>query len=256
MKKDVFIEEIKKELEKFDLISLKDFAINVCDKIPSNLYEMILCNAKEKNGNLLISYEEIDSQRKLISEKFKEIEDGNICFQCYSYETGRYDGYGDSDYDYQYSSTKEMNNILLEAFNFGKKMIFYKKYYYAIEIFELILYTNYLCEEYGDPEYDNSDEIYDEFEVDIEDLKNELPFNYNDLYLYCIYATLMDNSSNRNKKLYQYLSENPYVKIEDSLNMGIEKISNFESFYKKFIEYLKKSNDKKSIEILKRMNID
>jgi len=208
------------------------------------------------NNELSISDEEIIEKISYIDSKFKEIETGNICFRCYAIETGYY-SYYEEEYDYHYYPIKEMDVVLNETYEFGKKLIYYKKYLEAIRIFDLILYSKYTCEEVGNPEYDDSDDVYDYFDIDLETVKHNLDFDIKDVCLYSIYAVLACNNQNKNEKIYKYLKQTNPVSIEDALSLGIEEIKDMDNFYKDWIKFLEnKSEEYAKIILSKIVNYD
>lgn len=249
MNKKEFTEQLNKSLDNVSLENAKKIINEIGDKLPSNLYDVTLCIINNINGNLSLSDEEIDNKINYIKDMFKEIEEGNICSRCYSYEDGYYGCYGEN-YDYHYYPTKEMDNILNETYEFGKKLVYYKKYSKAIEMFDLILYSKYTCEEVGNPEYDDSDEVYDYFDVDLETVKHNLDFDIDYVYLYAIYAVLAGNYADKNEKIYKYLKENNHVMIEGALCLGIEEIKELDKFYSDWIKYLKDKSDDKAKRLL------
>lgn len=117
----------------------------------------------------------------------------------------------------------------------------HKKYSDAIEIVDLLLFAEYICEEVGNPEYDNSNEVYDTFERNIEDFKDSLDFDFNELLLYAIYSVIMSNCYNKNEKIFNYIKYRN-INITQVKNIGIEEINNFDKFYDEWIEFLDKKD--------------
>jgi len=251
MNKIEFKNELENNLKELDLNKTKKFIAKLGDIIPDYLYEKVICIAKDINGNLTLSIDEINKKMEIINNSFKEIEEGNVCFKSYSYEAG-YGPFG-SDYDYEYFNSSEINDIINNAYEFSKKLIYYKEYYRAIEVLELILYTNYSCEEVENPEYGDVDSVLDTYDVDINTSKEALDFNLDYVYLYLIYATLASNRQDKCEKIYKYMSDNYYIKIDDSLNLGIEEIKNIDKFYDEFKKYLINKNNNKSKIILEKI---
>ena len=87
--------------------------------------------------------------------------------------------------------TRELNEILNKTYNYIKDAVWHKKYSDVIEIFDLLLFTEYVCEEVGNPEYDDFDEVYDSFKRNLNDFKDLLDFDFNELLLYAIYSVII-----------------------------------------------------------------
>ena len=249
MDKEEFIKKVTNNLEDISLEKAKHIITKLCSKMPSELYDISSSIIEDVTGNTNISYEEITKKLEDLTSLYKQIEDGKICFKCYSYQSG-YGPFGD-DYDYEYLSSGKINSIINETYNFGKKLVYHKQYSKAIEVFDLILYSNYICEEVGNPEYDTTDEVYDSFDIDIMSVKEVLDFDLDYVYLYAIYSILISNYPDKNNKIYKYLSDNNHVKIKDSLDLGIEQIKGFDKFKNEWIKFLENKNDDKSKTILK-----
>ena len=132
--------------------------------------------------------------------------------------------------------------MLDKTYEFGKTLIYHKEYAKAIEMFDLILFTNYSCEEVGNPEYDDSGDMHDTFKVDITDLKDSLDFDLDYACLYGIYAVLASNYPNKCQKVYKYLKKCSHHNLEDALDLGIETITNIEKFKNEYQTYLNKNN--------------
>lgn len=234
MKREEFIKQIEKNIEDMSLENAKQVIIQLGSKIPSSLFETMMCIIKNLNGN--IEEYDIDILKSEIYSDFKEIENGNIYFKCYSYGTGTY-SYYDEDLAYSYFPTAELNKILNKTYDFIVKAVLHKKYADAIEIFDLFLYTDYSCDEVGNPDYDNSDEVYDTFERSIDDVKESLDFDFNKLLLYAIYSVIIGNYSNKKEKIYEY-TKHGKINIENVKTIGIEEIKNFDKFYQEWLEFI------------------
>lgn len=224
-----------------------DKLINVLiDEIPVCHYEKVICKIKDITGTLKIDKESLKETEDYIKKSFKEIEEGNICFNCYSSPNGSY-SYYDEDYDIHYYSNEEMDKILDKTFEFGKSLIYHKEYHKAIEIFEKILNAKYFCEEVIGPEYAESGEVIDTFETDIENLNDSLDFDLNIVKLFIVYGFLVTKNYDNFQKIYDYLS---YYHLKDSLKLGIEEIKDIDLFLKKWIEFLKTKGTQKSERLL------
>ena len=224
-----------------------DKLINVLiDEIPVCHYEKVICKIKDITGTLKIDKELLKETEDYIKNAFKEIEKGNICFNCYSSPNGSY-SYYDEDYDIHYYSNKEMDEILDKTFEFGKVLIYHKEYHKAIEIFEKILNAKYFCEEVIGPEYAEHGEVIDSFETDIENLNDSLNFDLNIVKLFIVYGLLVTKNYDNYQKIYDYLS---YYHLNDSLKLGIEEIKDIDLFLKKWIQFLKTKDTQKAEELL------
>ncbi len=114
----------------------------------------------------------------------------------------------------------------------------YKEYDKVITIFESIINTDYTCEEVGDPEYDDPNNIYSIYEIDINTIKDDLGIDLKSACLYAIYSVLMSNKKDKFEKIWNYVSICKNVNIKDVKNIGIEKIKNFDEFYVDWKKYL------------------
>lgn len=235
MEKDKFMNEIISEIDNISLPEAKKIIIELCNNISEGIYYKILYFIKNIGNNLTISLEEIEQYSNEIYGKFKKVESGDIVFKCYSIETGYYSAFGE-EYDYYFYPTSEMNVLLNDAYNFAIRLIFTKNYNAAINIFDLILKTNYVCEEISNPEYSDFDEVIDTFDIDIYSVSDNLDFNLNNIRLYIIYAIIMTDDENKYKKIDEYISGSN-IDIRDCQSYGIEKIDNFDKIYDGWLEY-------------------
>ncbi len=144
-----------------------------------------------------------------------------------------------------------MDGILEYAYDFVKELIFYKEYSKAIQILDLILFTNYSCEERGNPEYQDTDEVFDTFEITITAVENCIPFSIEVLCRYGIYAVLKSTIPDPCSKIYRYLELCKHTTIKDTLAMGIEPINNIQEFYQKWQKYLEEKNTPTAKKLLK-----
>lgn len=238
--------EIKQIINQTPSDNFEEITNILIDEIPACHYEKIICKIKDITGTLKIDEKSLKETEDYIKNAFKEIEEGNICFNCYSYPNGSY-SYYDEDYDIHYYSNKEMNEILDKTFEFGKSLIYHKEYHKAIEIFEKILNAKYFCEEVIGPEYAESGEVIDTFETDIENLNDSLDFDLNIVKLFIVYGFLVTKNYNNFQKIYDYLS---YYHLNDLLNLGIEEIKDIDLFLKKWILFLKTKDTQKAEELL------
>lgn len=238
--------EIKQVINQTPSDKFEEITNILIDEIPVCHYEKIICKIKNINGTLKIDKKSQKETEDYITNAFKEIEEGNICFNCYSYQNGSYSYYSE-DYDIHYYSNEEMDEILDKTFEFGKSLIYHKEYHKAIEIFEKILNAKYFCEEVIGPEYAEHGEVIDSFETDIENLNDSLNFDLNIVKLFIVYGLLVTKIYDNYQKIYDYLS---YYHLNDSLKLGIEEIKDIDLFLKKWIQFLKTKDTQKAEKLL------
>lgn len=248
----MYLEELNDLINEISLIESKEIIRRIALEIPEDKREKVICMIENMQGELAADEEFLEQSMESLKEDFEDIKEGDICFQCYSEESGEYGAFGDI-YDYYYYSTKEMDGVLAVAYDFAKELIFYKEYGKAIQILDLILFTNYSCEERGNPEYQDTDEVFDTFEIDITEVENCIPFSIEELCRYGIYAVLKSTIPDPCSKIYQYLEFCTHTKIKDTLAMGIEPVNDIEDFYQKWQKYLEKKNTSNATEYLKEL---
>ena len=127
--------EIKQIINQTPSDKFKKITNILIDEIPVCHYEKVICKIKDITGTLKIDKESLKETECYIKNNFKEIEKGNICFNCYSSPNGNY-SYYDEDYDIYYYSNEEINEILDKTFEFGKSLIYHKEYSKAIKTLE------------------------------------------------------------------------------------------------------------------------
>lgn len=239
MDREIFKAELNKELKDLTTQEIIKLINELVDKLSSSDYEYLLCKIKHFKGeDFKLDNSTIKEYNNILSD-FEEIKNGEICFKSYSYETGTY-SYYDADVDYVYYPSYEIKKVLINTYELIKKMVLYSEYEKAITLFESIIYTNYTCEEVGNPEYDDSDEVYDIYEVDFNNIKNNLGIDLNNACLYAIYSITMLNKSDKFEKICNYYKVCPDINIKDIKNIGIEEIDDFDKFYTELTKYLDK----------------
>ena len=247
MNKETFINIINEKIKDITLENSKQIIINISDKLPNNYYDKVLCIIDNTLGNLEL-VNDFNNEINDTENKFRLIEDGELTFKSYSYETGEYD-YFSERYDIEYYDSDGLSEILKTAYKLGITLVNKKLYKPAIKIFDLIIHTNYSCSEMGNPEYDYSNEVYDVYDVDLSQVKDLLDFDLNNLYSYVIYATYFVDDDKYNK-IYDYLNSCHNIKFSDSYNLGIERMKNLDKFYQEFAEYLTTLKDEYAYNIL------
>ena len=243
MNKENFEIELSKELENLSISEIKDLIKELIDILPSNYYEYIICKIKNFKGEKYKLDDDTLNEYNQILDDYKKIENGEICFQSYSYETGTY-SYYDANVDYVYYPSSELREILDDTYELIEKLVLYKEYSKVITLFELIINTNYTCEEVGNPEYDDSDLVYDTYEVSFSNIKNDLEIDLNQACLYAIHSLIMENKSDKFEKIWNYTKICYNIDIRDVLNVGIEKINNFDEIYNEWLKYIEERKKK------------
>ena len=245
MDKEKLKSKINKELKETSVDEMKKLIIELLEKAPSYSYEYVLCKLKDvKNENLELDHDTLNEYERILAD-FEKIENGDICVRSYTYETGTY-SYYDADVDYVYYPTYELKEVLVDACEMIKKLVLYKEYGKVITLFESIIHTNYTCEEVGNPEYDDSDEVYDVYDVDFNNIKYNLEIDLDEACVYAIYSLIMCNKSDKLEKIWEYKKVFYNVNIKDAQYVGIEKIAHFDKFYEEWTKYLEQKESNKS----------
>ena len=115
MDKENFIIELNKELENLSTKEIKNLMNEFVSRLPSNYYEYIICKIKNFKGEKYKIDEDYLKEYDRILALFDKIENGEICFKSYSYETGTY-SYYDADVDYVYYPSSELKEILIDTY--------------------------------------------------------------------------------------------------------------------------------------------
>lgn len=235
MNKDDFFREINKSINGTGTDKLKDIIMEICKDIPKENYNKTLCRIKnlENDGKILI--DDIEKEVEEIYKEFKKVQDGDIVFRCYRVETGYYSAFGD-DYDYHYYPTNKMDSILNRMYDLIRKLIFSRNYDKVLNIIDLMLYSDYTCEEISDPEYSDNDEVIDTFDMNMDSLKENLDFDINIVILYAVYAIIMSNTKDKFEKIDSYI-KGKHIDIRKCQNLGIEEISNLDKIYEEWLKY-------------------
>ncbi len=95
MNKKRFKIELNKELNDLSFEKIRDLLNEIVEDLPIEYYDYLLCKVKNFKGeNYELDSNTLEEYEDLLFD-FEEIEDGEICFNCYSRDTGSYyeDGY-------------------------------------------------------------------------------------------------------------------------------------------------------------------
>lgn len=236
MNKDSFKNKINSFLK--DKENNKEIISTLIDSIPSNYFEKIVCILENKFEALHNGIDE-ELERK-IDFDFQKIKDGEVVFKCYGVEDGTYSFY-DANMDYRYYPTEEMDEILDYTFKYTLSLVYTKNYKRALKYIDLILYTDYLCEEITNPMYSDYEEVIDTFEMNFSDVCEELSFTKEYLYLTITYCVLLEYNEDKFDELYKYLKDES-INISDCVGIGIENILNIQDLS---IEWEKYKENKK-----------
>lgn len=215
---------------------IKDLFMDTIKILSSNEQDKIFYYIKDRLG---IEYDEsiINDIFKEIKNNYKLIDKGIISFDKLTYETG-YEGWLGKSYESSYSVNERINNVLNYAYDNMIKCIYLKKYDIAIDICDLILYSDYKAKEiFVDDMFDEDNDNYEL--VNLKDI-SDLPFSNKDIYLCKIYAIIMLNENNKYKRIYDIYNETG-INIEEALDKGIEHIDK-KQFLEEWHNYLYKDD--------------
>lgn len=134
MDKKMYLEELNDLINEISLIESKEIIRLIALEIPEGKREKVICLIENMKKELEVDEDFIEQRMESLISDFEDIKEEDICFECYSEESGEYGAFGDI-YDYYYYSTKEMDGILEDAYDFVKELIFYKEY----SIMELLI---------------------------------------------------------------------------------------------------------------------
>ena len=238
MNENDFIKEINKNIDGTSMNELRAIVMEICKDIPIRNYYKTLCRIKNIKNNDKILVDDIKEELDEMCKDFKKVQDGEIVFKCYAVETGNYSAFGE-DYDYHYYPTNEMDSILNRMYDLICKLIFSKDYMETLNIIDLMLYSDYTCEEISNPEYSDDDEVIDTFDMDIDSLKENLDFDINNVMLYATYAIIMSNTSDKFQKIDGYIKDKR-IDIRNCQNLGIEEVPDLDKIYDEWIKYKNK----------------
>lgn len=233
-----FIKKINQNIDNASTDMLKTIIIEICKDIPKKNYYKTLCRIKNIEDNDKILIDDIKKEIEELYKDFKKVQDGNIIFRCYAVETGYYSAFGEN-YDYHYYPTREMDEILNRMYDLIRRLIFSKDYIETLNIINLMLYTDYTCEEISNPEYSDNNEVIDTFDMDINALKKNLDFDINTVILYAVYAIIMSDTKDKLKKIDSYVKDQ-HIDIRDCKNLGIEEVHDLDKIYNEWLNYKNK----------------
>lgn len=219
------IEEYIKSIKKEEIIN---FVSNIIRKIPESKFEEILCIVNSNNTNM----NEIEIEQKVnkYKEQFKKIEEGNLYFYAEQYEDY---SYGWDDWRVEYTDKDNLDELITDAVKYAVKLVNYKEYHYAKEIFDMVIETNYQA---------SDEDMGETFEISLLEIQEHglISVNISMLCLYTIYVTYQ-TSKNKVQDIYNYLKNNPNftnISIEDSFKLGTEQLINLDDFFVEWINFL------------------
>lgn len=169
------IEEYVKTLTKEEITI---FINNIIRKIPESKFNEILLMTE--NTTSVINEADIKKELKEYKQKFKKIEEGLLYFYASEYED--YSS-GWDNWTTEYSDKDNIGYFIDEAIEYAIELVNYKKYYYAKEILDLVLETDYKAYD-EDCGYDSQISLTDLYENGLISTNTQL------VCLYTIYATL------------------------------------------------------------------
>lgn len=234
-----FIKEINKSIDGTSIDELKAIVMEMCKDIPIRNYYKTLCRIKNIKNNDKVLIDDVKEELDEICKDFKKVLDGEIVFKCYAVETGYYSAFGE-DYDYCYYPTNEMDSILNRMYDLIRKLIFSRNYMKVLNIIDLMLYSDYTCEEISNPEYSDDNEVIDTFDMNMDSLKENLDFDIDTVILYAVYAIIMSDTSDKFKKIDGYIKDK-HIDIRDCKNLGIEEVSDLDDIYNEWLKYKNKT---------------
>ncbi len=243
-KKDLF-ELLEKLCEKSSKEQIKKFLFRVIEKLSNNQSKEIieLINEVFKDEMQSINLGDLDRIIEKIEEQFDLIDAYELQFHSETYETGDYDYYGD-DYETRYYDSENISSIILDAYNLASILIAKKDYRNARKLLDLIVFTNYSVLE---------DDTYDILDYEINDIVffGLASIDINKICLTLLYITLLI-SDNKFEEIYNYYKLYTFrdIKLEDSFDLGLEKIKNLDIFLQKWIQFLSQKNDDISLNLL------
>ena len=243
-KKDLY--ELLEELcEKSSKEQIKKFLFSVIEKLSDSQNKEIieLINKDFKDELQSLNLGDLDRTIEKIEEQFDLINDGELQFHCETYETGDYYYYGD-DYETRYYDSENVSSIILNAYNLASILITKKDYRNARKILDLIVFTNYSVLE------DDSNDILD-YEIDDIVSFELVNVDINKICLTLLFITILI-SDKKLEEIYNYYKLYAFrdIKLEDSFDLGLEKIKNLDIFLQNWIQFLSQKNDNISLNLL------
>lgn len=179
----------------------------------------------------------VASGKKEIEDWCEKIEDGEIYFQCSSYE--EYGGsYWDSDYSYVYSDPFGIGKELSRAFQAAEDLLFQKEYHQAVELYDRLCSMTFQALDSDAGEWS---------ELELKDLVEEELVNLDleHIVLNLMYAKYQDaNGKERAASLYRYFSWSicKGIKLENMFTTGPEELKGIDGFMEEWISFLKKTD--------------
>ncbi len=244
MEKEQFIKEFNQELEGLNENELKEFINELVLNAKNSKYDYFLFKIKNfKNEENPLDEKTIKEYNNIL-KKFTKVENGEICLKSYSYWTGTY-SYYDEDTEYVYYPSKELHLFLVNLGQLLEKLVLYKEYKKVIELFDRLYNTTFLCEEIGNPEYADNNDVIDSYDVEFQSVIDDLNIDTSKMCLLCIYSLIMTKDPNLYEKIFDY-NRHFYIEFENLNTYGLTQIENYDEFYQGWLNYQKEhEKDKK-----------
>lgn len=182
-------------------------------------------------------YHPIIYEKELIKKWCREIEDGEIYFECSSYEEYG-DSYWDSDYVHYYYDNFGIGKELTRVFQIAEYLLFQKEYEEASLLYDCLCSMPFSV-------LDKDTE--DCFELGLEEIVNEelVILNLKQIALNLMYAKYQTTKGReRTAELYRYFSWDmcKSIKVEEIFTMGPEELKGTGQFMEEWIAFLKSTD--------------
>lgn len=183
-------------------------------------------------GEREVSY--IRWELTVLREQFEKISEGVATVHATEYEDFSF-GFWDPDWTYEYEDTEGIGDIYEEAYDLLLYCVNAGLYEEAVELFDLIVWTNVQVEEDG--------EIQDT-EMGLLEMQGErlVSVNCQTLFDHGIYAVYqVTEAPRRAQRVYTYATSNPFigrVSLEEMPHVGPEELDGLPAFWASWIELL------------------
>lgn len=228
MRSNVFYKEFNDRIKDMNDVQLREIFKNVIRKLPETSYEEVL-SIFDKNIDI-VNEKDILNIINEYKAKFDLIDNFEWYFHASGYEEyGEYYSPWGGNWVWEYSDQDGIGSFINEVYEYAIYLTNLRKYKYAKELFDLILYANY---QFLD------DDGGDDYEISLFELEKEglINLGVKKLCLYAIYVTFQC-SDNKSKSIYKYFKNNNFkdISIEDSFNFGTEVLTNIDDFWNDWI---------------------